>query len=77
MKTPHGAIHDLKKQISQTIIGQEYVIERLLLGLLCNGNILMEGLPGSEVIIITTLLFMRSGKYRLSSKCMSKYWLPP
>jgi len=39
-------ILELKQRVGQSIIGQEYVIERLLLGLLCNGNILMEGLPG-------------------------------
>ena len=39
-------ILDLKQRIDRSIIGQETVVERLLLGLLCNGNILMEGLPG-------------------------------
>jgi MoxR-like ATPase len=37
---------NLKKQIGQSIIGQEAVVERLLLTLLCNGNLLLEGLPG-------------------------------
>ena len=32
--------------MSQSIIGQETVVERLLLTLLCNGNVLVEGLPG-------------------------------
>jgi MoxR-like ATPase len=32
--------------MGESIIGQERVIERLLIGLLANGNILMEGLPG-------------------------------
>ena len=36
----------LQKRIGQTIIGQEAMIERLLLGLLANGNLLVEGLPG-------------------------------
>ena len=38
----------LKFQIrmGQSIIGQELVIEQLIIGLLANGNILMEGLPG-------------------------------
>ncbi len=43
---PHEAVLQLKERVSRSIIGQESVIERLLLGLLCNGNILMEGLPG-------------------------------
>ncbi len=39
-------ILDLKQRMSQSIIGQELVVERLLLTLLCNGNVLVEGLPG-------------------------------
>ncbi|MEN8245214.1 MAG: MoxR family ATPase [Thermodesulfobacteriota bacterium] len=42
----HAAILQLKEHVACSIIGQETVIERLILGLLCNGNILMEGLPG-------------------------------
>jgi MoxR-like ATPase len=36
----------MKKQMGESIIGQEAMIERLLLGLLANGNLLVEGLPG-------------------------------
>ena len=39
-------ILDLKKQMATSIIGQENLIERLLLGLLADGNLLVEGLPG-------------------------------
>ena len=39
-------ILELKQRVGRSIIGQETTIERLLLGMLCNGNILMEGLPG-------------------------------
>jgi MoxR-like ATPase len=42
----HDSILNLKKQISQTVLGQEAMIERLLIGLLANGNLLVEGLPG-------------------------------
>lgn len=42
----HEQIIELGARVARSIIGQETVIERLLLGLLCNGNILMEGLPG-------------------------------
>ena len=36
----------LKSHMGQSIIGQEQMIERLLIGLLANGNLLVEGLPG-------------------------------
>lgn len=32
--------------MQQSIIGQEAVVERLIIGLLANGNLLVEGLPG-------------------------------
>jgi MoxR-like ATPase len=44
--SPRDQILELKRRVGQSIIGQEKVIERLLIGLLANGNILMEGLPG-------------------------------
>jgi MoxR-like ATPase len=39
-------ILQLKQRMGESIIGQEQVIERLLLTLLANGNLLLESLPG-------------------------------
>ncbi len=39
-------IAQLKKEVSKVIIGQEYMINRLLNGMLSNGHILLEGVPG-------------------------------
>jgi MoxR-like ATPase len=39
-------IQALKERMKQSIIGQEAVVERLIIGLLANGNLLVEGLPG-------------------------------
>jgi len=36
----------LQSRIGETIVGQKGMIERLILGLLANGNLLVEGLPG-------------------------------
>jgi len=36
----------LQKRMGESIIGQQHIIERLILGLLANGNLLVEGLPG-------------------------------
>ncbi|WP_442885609.1 AAA family ATPase [Amaricoccus sp.] len=36
----------LRERMGEAIIGQREVIERLLIGLLANGNLLVEGLPG-------------------------------
>lgn len=36
----------LVEEISNTVIGQKYVLERMLIGLLSDGHVLLEGLPG-------------------------------
>jgi MoxR-like ATPase len=43
---PRAAFADLRARMGQAIIGQERVIERLLIALLADGNVLVEGLPG-------------------------------
>lgn len=40
------AIERLRKEVERSIIGQQEVVERLILALLANGNVLVEGLPG-------------------------------
>jgi len=44
--TPRDQVLDLKRRIAASIIGQEAVIDQLLIALLVDGHILMEGLPG-------------------------------
>ena len=39
-------IDRLKKELAKAVIGQENMIEGLLIGLLCDGHILIEGVPG-------------------------------
>ncbi len=39
-------IVSLKKEINKVIVGQEYMIDRILIGLLTGGHILLEGVPG-------------------------------
>ena len=39
-------IMQLKTELSKAVIGQEAMIEGLLIGLLCEGHILVEGVPG-------------------------------
>ena len=44
--TPHESIKILQKKMNASIIGQENIVQRLIIGLLANGNLLVEGLPG-------------------------------
>jgi len=39
-------IIELKQELSKAVIGQETMIEGLIIGLLCDGHILIEGVPG-------------------------------
>jgi MoxR-like ATPase len=42
----HAAISELKHHISQRILGQELLVNRLLIALLADGHLLVEGAPG-------------------------------
>ena len=44
--TPFDAFGALRTRMSASVIGQESLVERLLIGLLANGHLLVEGLPG-------------------------------
>ena len=57
MNTDISAINDAVKQssafvqplfseLSKVIVGQTYLVERLAIGLLANGHVLLEGVPG-------------------------------
>ncbi|OGS21321.1 MAG: ATPase [Elusimicrobia bacterium RIFOXYA2_FULL_40_6] len=49
-------IQELTAEIGKVIVGQDYIIERLLIGLLGNGHILIEGVPGlAKTLLIKTL----------------------
>ena len=39
-------IKALREEIGQVIVGQEQLVDRLLVGLLANGHVLLEGVPG-------------------------------
>ena len=39
-------IVELKRRMGESILGQDAVVERIVIGLLANGNLLVEGLPG-------------------------------
>lgn len=43
VKAPIDAV---REQIGRAIVGQTQMVDRLLIGLLCNGHILLEGVPG-------------------------------
>lgn len=42
----HPTTQAIRQQLKKVIVGQDYMIDRLLLGLYCNGHVLLEGVPG-------------------------------
>ena len=49
-------VETLQQEAAKVIVGQDTMIERLLLGLLCRGHVLLEGLPGlAKTLAIKTL----------------------
>ena len=46
----------IKEQIGKVIVGQDNVVELLIIGLLCDGHILMEGVPGVAKTLAAKLL---------------------
>ena len=53
----HGQwVHAVQNEISRVIVGQKYLIDRLLIGLLANGHVLLEGVPGlAKTLAVKTL----------------------
>ena len=49
----HDQIQDLQSRMAESIIGQEDVVERIVIGLLANGNILVEG--GSSFVFFPNI----------------------
>ncbi|MFC1556359.1 AAA family ATPase [candidate division KSB1 bacterium] len=56
IKEESGFVDSVTKEIGKVIVGQSYIIERLLIGLLSNGHILLEGVPGlAKTLMVSTL----------------------
>lgn len=49
-------IENIQNEVNKVVVGQEYMIQRLLIGLLAKGHILLEGLPGlAKTLAINSL----------------------
>ena len=54
----------LRNEIGRVIVGQQYMLDRLLIGLLSNGHILLEGVPGlAKTLTIKSLAQTIKGKF--------------
>jgi len=58
-------VSSLKGEMAKVIVGQDQMIERLLIGLLCNGHILLEGVPGlAKSLTVSTLAKIINTSFR-------------
>jgi MoxR-like ATPase len=49
-------IQDVSRQVSRRVVGQDYMIDRLLISLLTGGHVLLEGVPGlAKTLTVRTL----------------------
>jgi MoxR-like ATPase len=54
-----SVINQIRAEIHKVIVGQEILVERLLLALLCNQHVLIEGVPGlAKTLTVTSLAKM-------------------
>jgi len=58
-------VETVNTEVHKVIVGQTYMIERLLIGLLCNGHILLEGVPGlAKTLAVKTLSAVIQTKFQ-------------
>ncbi len=65
IKEESHILTNLTNEIRKVIVGQKYLIERLLIGILANGHILLEGVPGlAKTLSVMTLAKAVKAKYQ-------------
>jgi MoxR-like ATPase len=56
--------HELSKSLSEVIVGQEHLVQSLLIGLLTGGHILLEGVPGlAKSLAVASLAKAVGGRF--------------
>jgi MoxR-like ATPase len=65
IKREASAFLEIAKETSRVVVGQERLINRLLIGLLCGGHILIEGVPGlAKTLAVRTLASTVQAKFQ-------------
>ena len=65
IKQESDFINTLMYEVGKVIVGQKYLIERLLIGILSNGHVLLEGVPGlAKTMSVTTLASAMQAGFR-------------
>ena len=65
IKEESDVLSNLRNEMGKVIVGQKHLIERLLIGILANGHILLEGVPGlAKTLSVMTLAKAIQVKYQ-------------
>jgi len=65
IKKSSAFIEDIYKELDKVIVGQRYMIDRLLIGLLADGHVLLEGVPGlAKTLTVSSLAKVISTKFQ-------------
>lgn len=65
VKAEGAFVGALKAEIGRIIIGQTYLVDRLIIGMLANGHLLVEGVPGlAKTLTVKTLASAISAKFQ-------------
>jgi MoxR-like ATPase len=60
-----GFLQDVRREVERVIVGQKALVDGLLIGLLADGHVLLEGLPGlAKSLAVETLARAVGGSYR-------------
>jgi len=58
-------IEDIRQEIGKVIVGQRYMIDRLLIGLITGGHVLLEGVPGlAKTLTVSSLSDAVSARFQ-------------
>ena len=58
-------VDDVKKALKEVIVGQEELVNRILIGMLANGHILLEGVPGlAKTLVVKSLAQLIDTKFQ-------------
>lgn len=65
IETSSAFVDKVRTELSSVIVGQEYMIDRLLIGLLTEGHVLLEGVPGlAKTLTVSSLAQVIQTKFQ-------------
>ena len=65
IQSESAILYRLREEIGRVVVGQKYLIDRLLIGLLADGHVLLEGVPGlAKTLSVKTLAQALDGSFK-------------